>query len=284
MWLYRLLSRPFPRSYGAKLSLVAGVGAIVPPIGLALLVHLDPSALADFRDLGVVAGAVLAWTGVLLLALRALLRPLRLVAERLDDWQEGWHPGHLPQSYSDEPGRLMRQINRLMDQACAVMGRAASTSHIDPLTGLLNRQGLEEQLAEGAPGWVLCFGVDNLDTIAHRWGRDAALETVRGVARHARGALRPGDILARPEDGNLIALLPALAPEEVRAVADRLRRAVEVGVRTKVGFTPVSIGLAQHTGGPGGDVTMGKAVAALAQARRLGRSRICEASTLVEAA
>ncbi|TNC74675.1 GGDEF domain-containing protein [Rubellimicrobium roseum] len=284
MWLYRLLSRVFPRSFGAKIALVAALGILVPLGALVALLRHDSGALSDPWRAGVAAGAALAWTAVVLVLLQALLQPLRLLAAHLDDWQEGWHPGHLPKTFGDEPGRLMRQVNRLMDQASFVMGGARSVSDIDPLTGALNQRGLEAEMAGGAPGWVLRFGVDDLDTIRHRWGRDAEDEALRTLVRQARATLRPGDVLARLDDQDFVALLPALAPETVRGVAERLRRAVEMRVRTKGGPVTISVGLAQHMGGPDGDPVLQRAKSALSQARLRTQSRICEASTLLDAA
>ncbi|WP_210527035.1 GGDEF domain-containing protein [Rubellimicrobium arenae] len=273
-----------PRSLLAQMRLVAAVGPLtVMSIMAATLVLGEPTDRLD-RQLLILAAAALAGTGLTWLGQRAILRPMLRMAEHLHAWGEGWHPGHLPEGSGDDLGRAIRQLNRLMDQASARLGCVGDERHIDSLTGALTQEGLEARIAEVGAGWFLQFGLDNFEVLERRWGRDAADEAVRATVRAARGVLRPGDILARLGEGDLMVVLPALTLDEARGVAERLRRAVEMRVRTKAGLTSVSVGLALHPGGPEVGSALAQATSALATARVMGRNRICEAPTLVQAA
>jgi diguanylate cyclase (GGDEF)-like protein len=107
----------------------------------------------------------------------------------------------------------------------------------DPLTGLYNRRSLEQLLDReldkahrlGYPVGVLMMDVDKFktvnDTLGHLQG-DKALGT---VGRTLRRALRKIDALARFGGDEFVALLPGCDEQALRAVAEKLRAAVDAG-------------------------------------------------------
>ncbi len=100
----------------------------------------------------------------------------------------------------------------------------------DPLTGLLNRAGLAEELraavddeaAGGSPLAVVMLDLDRFkevnDTLGHAVG-DALL---CAVAERLTGELRRGDVLARLGGDEFVVLLRDADPDAVRRATDRL--------------------------------------------------------------
>lgn len=112
--------------------------------------------------------------------------------------------------------------------------RLEELSHEDPLTGALNRRGLERALAREvrrlspsrADLLAILLDVDNFkalnDSLGHATGDILLVE----VARKLRAALRPADHLARIGGDEYMILLPQTEMGEGLRVAERLRLAV----------------------------------------------------------
>lgn len=283
MRLYVLLDRLFPRSFVAKVLAVTFCGTHVPLVAWCAASPFLPRVTPQTTML-VLLAATLAGTGATFVALAALLRPIRQVANQLTTWDEGLMPARLPDVHRDEVGRLMRQSNRLIDRATDRLGRRRTEAETDPLTGALNRRGAEAWLADGAGGWVASVDIDRFKEINDRWGHAAGDEILRAVTRALRGALRPDDMLARWGGEEFLVVLPDLEASEARIVAERLRKAVETKVRTREGRVTVSVGLAPHQ--PGADLagTLVQADAALYLAKERGRNRVCGSEDPAEAA
>jgi diguanylate cyclase (GGDEF)-like protein len=148
----------------------------------------------------------------------------------------------------------------------------------DPLTGLPNRRGFEDRLAELGPASepsLLILDVDSFklinDTLGHAAG-DAALCRLAGMVR---ATLWPSDFAARVGGDEFAVLLPDASPYEAVCVADRLRAAVEHD-ETEPRMT-VSIGISRCTG----DVRRAalSADAALYEAKRGGRNAVLMAGS-----
>lgn len=124
MRLYRLLSSiSLLRSYAAKFLFVAFVGTHIPLIGLAFYLALA----GKFEDLLPVFLVVLAFTlittGGTLLALHHLLAPVRLADQGIAQYFAEKVPPHLPEQYADEAGRLLRNLNRALQQLDELLER-----------------------------------------------------------------------------------------------------------------------------------------------------------------
>ncbi|MEO6881869.1 MAG: GGDEF domain-containing protein, partial [Mycobacteriaceae bacterium] len=118
--------------------------------------------------------------------------------------------------------------------------RAALT---DPVTGLLNRTGLEQAIAQEAERQqryghlvtVLVCDVDGLKQVNDTDGHRAGDELLRAVADRLRGAARARDVLGRSGGDEFLLLLPD-ERRDGRAV-ERVRRALR--------DLPVSVGAAE---------------------------------------
>ncbi len=101
----------------------------------------------------------------------------------------------------------------------------------DPLTGLLNRRGLQDVLQrprneEGLANTnflVLIVDLDDFKAINDSLGHSVGDTVLREVARRMRAALRSSDQLARVGGDEFMALLPETRSEEGEELAERLR-------------------------------------------------------------
>lgn len=161
-------------------------------------------------------------------------------------------------------------------------GAYAQLSITDTLTGLLNRRYIEERLAEeinrsdrsGAPVTLLMLDVDEFKSYNDRYGHPAGDEALEMIGHILRENLRGADVAARYGGEEFSVLLPETSVEEAEAIAERIRRHVEVTKFPKRKVT-VSIGIAPL----GGNVNTVKELVkaadlALYEAKRDGRNNV----------
>lgn len=116
-----------------------------------------------------------------------------------------------------------RMVARLRDQ-----------TRRDPLTNLLNRRALEEELqtqwqglGRGGPGFaLLALDLDHFKRVNDRHGHLAGDAVLTQTALRLRSAVRDLDIVARTGGEEFVVLLPQSTPEAALAAAQRLRQAV----------------------------------------------------------
>jgi len=127
-------------------------------------------------------------------------------------------------------------------------------STLDPLTGLFNRNALEQRLAEldGAPcdgrkggqshALLLC-DLDHFKRVNDQLGHAAGDAVLQDVAHTMRSVLRAGDSIYRIGGEEILVVLPGASEKDAVAVAERLRQAVRKRRPVGVGVT-ISIGAA----------------------------------------
>lgn len=140
----------------------------------------------------------------------------------------------------------------------------------DPLTDLHNRRAYEDHLRDlldrSVPAVVLYLDVDNFkainDTHGHPEADRALIDLGDVLLRHTRH----GDLAARLGGDEFALVLQAIAPQDARVIAERIRAAVAAEIRPRI---TVSIGLAAAEGD---SRTTAMAVdAALYESKRKGR-------------
>ena len=155
----------------------------------------------------------------------------------------------------------------------------------DPLTGALNRKGLNEALdkelarlrRQGGTLSLALLDVDNFkqvnDTQGHATG-DAALTHLATVVREA---VRPEDTVARYGGEEFVVLLPNTGLEEAVAVMTRVQRELTRRIfmhqnnRILITF---SCGVAETASDENPEVALKRADAAMYQAKRAGKNRV----------
>ncbi|MDQ3415841.1 MAG: EAL domain-containing protein, partial [Actinomycetota bacterium] len=126
----------------------------------------------------------------------------------------------------------------------------------DALTGVGNRVWFTQAVAaalqapEQAPLGVLVIEFEGLRAVGESLGLMLGDRLVVDVANHLGATLRPGDGLARLDNGDFAVLLPATPPAQVSGVAQRLRDAIPDHFRVR--GSPIAIralvGVAHHRG------------------------------------
>ncbi len=126
-------------------------------------------------------------------------------------------------------------------------------STLDPLTGLLNRNALEQRLAEldGQPSGeesglshaLLLCDLDHFKRVNDRLGHAAGDAVLQDVAYTMRSVLRAGDSIYRIGGEEILVVLPGASKTDAVAIAERLRQAVRKRRPAGVEVT-ISIGAA----------------------------------------
>jgi diguanylate cyclase (GGDEF)-like protein len=162
--------------------------------------------------------------------------------------------------------RNERLVERLLDEA-----------RVDPLTGLLNRRGLEERMEaeiaraarEETPLGAVVFDLDHFKRVNDEHGHelgDRVLVWLGGLLKQqARGV----DVTSRVGGEEFVVLLPDADDEAARVFAERVRVAVAESGR---GLT-ISAGAASARAPVDGQLLLAAADQALYAAKRGGRNR-----------
>ncbi|MCP5195940.1 MAG: diguanylate cyclase [Gammaproteobacteria bacterium] len=160
----------------------------------------------------------------------------------------------------------------------------------DPLTGLFNRRYLDETLPRefhrcqrnGEPLTVAMLDLDHFKRFNDDYGHEAGDTVLRVVSDLLRRSLRSGDLACRYGGEELVLLLPGATSIAAQARLEELRQAVmQLHIHCRGCELPaitVSIGLAaMRLGETDAAVLLGRADAALYQAKARGRNRVASA-------
>jgi len=157
-------------------------------------------------------------------------------------------------------------------------------STVDPLTGLSNRNALEQRLAdldglpcgaaEGGSHALLLCDVDHFKRVNDELGHAAGDTVLQEIAATMRSALRAGDSIYRIGGEEILIVLPGASRDNAVDVAERLRRAVRE--RRPVGVTvTISVGVAiTRPSAVDTDDLVARADEALYAAKAAGRDRV----------
>ncbi|WP_029008003.1 diguanylate cyclase [Azospirillum halopraeferens] len=167
-------------------------------------------------------------------------------------------------------------------------------ARVDPLTGVANRRSLFERADEevrradrfGHALTVLVLDIDHFKRINDGWGHGIGDRALEAVAACCRDGVRDVDTVARLGGEEFVILLPQTTAAAGRAVAERLRAAVDtlaVAAQPPLRLT-ASIGVAERVAQEGFDSVLSRADAALYAAKAAGRDRVATAETAASSA
>ena len=116
----------------------------------------------------------------------------------------------------------------------AKVQRMESIALLDPLTGVLNRRGFEQNATErlsasddDATGALLFIDLNEFKQINDRCGHEIGDELLTIAADRLRKSLRSLDIIGRPGGDEFVALVPDVTAKVADKLANRLARALE---------------------------------------------------------
>lgn len=155
----------------------------------------------------------------------------------------------------------------------------------DPLTGALNRRGLDDALAREAAradrrGLALCVAlmdVDNFKQLNDALGHQAGDEALQHLTRVVKRTMRPSDVLARYGGEEFLLVLPETEASEAAVVMTRLQRNLTKAFflhnneRVLITF---SAGVAQRAAGEPSEEVIARADQALYRAKQAGKNRV----------
>ncbi|HEX5929550.1 MAG TPA: GGDEF domain-containing protein [Solirubrobacterales bacterium] len=157
-------------------------------------------------------------------------------------------------------------------------------STLDPLTGLFNRNALEQRLEEldgqpcdldeGLSHALLLCDLDNFKRVNDQLGHAAGDAVLQDVAYAMRAALQAGDTIYRVGGEEILVILPGAGREDAIEIAERLRHTV--AERRPVGV-PVTVSIGVAVSEPDAvdtDDLVARADAALYAAKAGGRNLV----------
>jgi diguanylate cyclase (GGDEF)-like protein len=171
------------------------------------------------------------------------------------------------------------------------LARVARLAQVDPLTGVLNRRGLDLAFPEVAmpaggedgivrPLSVAMADVDHFKEINDAHGHATGDEVLRKVAALVSGVLRAGDAVVRYGGEEFLLILPGVELARALVVAERARASAE-GSHFFAGGSQLrvtlSIGVAERGPGERRDALIERADRAMYVAKQAGRNRVARA-------
>lgn len=165
------------------------------------------------------------------------------------------------------------------------LDRVSSQARHDPLTGALNRKGLDEALEreisnerrKSTPLCLALLDIDNFKKLNDRLGHAVGDEALTHLANVAREVMRPQDTLARYGGEEFVLLLPDTALANGIEAMTRLQRELTtrffLSGKEKILIT-FSAGVAQLGSNESGIEAIRRADQAMYLAKRAGRNRV----------
>ncbi len=212
-------------------------------------------------------------------SLNALLR--RLAAETLEVSRRS----EVTAARLAETARKTQELRHELAEA----RRLAST---DPLTGLANRRqfddALRDKLAERRPSALIMVDLDHFKAVNDTHGHPVGDQVLCHLAEIMRETAPEGALAARFGGEEFSLLLPCGVLREAVAVAERIRNrlgqcAVQLPQEGPRIAVTASLGLAMAAPGESPEQLIARADAALYDAKRAGRNRVCSDPPLPKA-
>lgn len=134
---------------------------------------------------------------------------------------------------------------------------AERLSLVDPLTGILNRRGLEVEVAralaqakrQDSPLSVLFIDVDRFKSINDTHGHDVGDVVLREIATFIKEVVRASDIVTRPSGDEFIVILPSSDLPEAKHVVEKIYKKISARVFAQKVLVGLSIGVASTSEG-----------------------------------
>lgn len=164
------------------------------------------------------------------------------------------------------------------------IARLRRLSEVDPLTGALNRRGMESVFPElgneidpAAGLSVVMLDIDHFKTVNDKFGHEVGDLALLALTNVLAGISRKGDAVVRLGGEEFLLVLPGANANAATRVAERAREAVAshriVTPKGTVQFT-VSAGVAERLPGETREHLLERADQAMYEAKKLGRDRV----------
>ena len=172
---------------------------------------------------------------------------------------------------------LLKTVNKALElEARDLAGQA----HFDPLTGVLNRQGLRAALMSTSslladPMAVIFIDIDHFKSINDTHGHDVGDDVLRKFANVIAAGIRSSDRLVRWGGEEFLIVCPMTNVYQGRILAENLRHALHQQTWPVGLCVTASFGVAQHHQCNEVGVVIKHADEELYRAKKGGRDRVC---------
>lgn len=153
--------------------------------------------------------------------LRVMALPIRDPDGHIARWFGTSTDVHETYQIASEREAIARELERIAteDQLTAVLTRRAFLSRADAL--------IDASAAQGRPVSVLMLDIDHFKSINDTYGHSGGDKVLAAAARRLKSALKKQDLVGRLGGEEFAVLLPECPATRAKAVAERIRRAVE---------------------------------------------------------
>lgn len=185
-----------------------------------------------------------------------------------------------------EASQLRRALLRGLAGLNKKMGKLSMENITDPLTGLINRRGMQATLneweAERQPFSVIMCDIDHFKQVNDTFGHAIGDQVLQFVAKHMLESSREGDLVCRVGGEEFMLLLPHTDLNLAKSAAERLRLRIAGDVCPSIGqAVTLSFGVSSWIPGQASitEVT-NSADLALYSAKKAGRNRVHDSATI----
>ncbi|AYD01839.1 GGDEF domain-containing protein [Neorhizobium sp. NCHU2750] len=232
--------------------------------------------------------ATVAGTGICLMSLWWMIRPLSQLAQAIKLYRANGTPVRMTIGRKDEIGLLATTVTGMVAETESLMAKLRHQAMTDPMTGLGNRRWLSERAAEelaraerqGETVSVLVLDLDRFKGINDGHGHETGDRVLVATGEIVRTCLRPYDLAARIGGEEFCVMLPRTSLDEAQAIAERLRKALAATTvpPLRQGRMTASFGIC--AAGPGDRLSdlLLRADFALYEAKRAGRNCVRRAA------
>lgn len=257
---------------------------------LQLTRHQDEAAVQGRVFLAAITATSIGSILIVILLYRGLRRSvldrLHVLTAGLMQWRSGEATSLRLKGPNDEIAELADTLSNLITAVERQTEALSAQAITDPLTGLLNRRGLEARAAEelsragrhDKPLVALIGDIDHFKSVNDRFGHACGDGVLRRIAEVWQGVLRDIDISGRIGGEEFAALLPDTDAPAGMVVAERIREAVSRLQLTDDQNRPltctISLGLTAYAPGDTLPGLLSRADAALYDAKSCGRNAV----------
>jgi len=185
--------------------------------------------------------------------------------------------------FSEEHEQLMLLVAGICGPYLEI-ARLSRLARVDPLTGALNRRGLEQAFPDEpldgdvvTPLSAVLVDMDRFKEINDRFGHAVGDEAIKRVAQLLAAVLRVGDAVVRYGGDEFVLVLPGVDLAQAGRIAERAhdmihRLEIDLGdMQLKI---TTSMGVAERLRGESRNAMIKRADAAMYDAKQSGRDRI----------
>ena len=192
-----------------------------------------------------------------------------------------------------EPDRRHSSLEESAEAHWALVEQMRQLAYRDPMTGLLNRRGFDEELRQiwskgpqAFPLGLLIIDVDHFKAINDSYGHFVGDQVLKECAKLIQASVRDYDVVCRYYGGDeMVVILPQSDRVETRRIAERMVAKFREAIVCKGTYDlriTISIGACHvdSSSEPTADKFLIQADRALYRAKQTGRNRICFAEEM----